>query len=203
MLRASEQDRADIAAERAAYREAPVVREAARLVFLDETGINTQMTPTHARAPRGERALGSVPCGSWHRVTVLGALSTEGMLAAMSIEASTSAAVFLAFVEQVLLPVLRRDKPDAVVVMDNLSAHKRADVLATFEAAGIAVRFLPRYSPDLSPIEPGWSKLKGILRAKEARTVDALDRELGPALDAITATDAKAWFRLCGYPNLN
>ncbi|MBK4723025.1 transposase [Azospirillum sp. YIM DDC1] len=102
-----------------------------------------------------------------------------------------------------LLPVLRRDKPDAVVVMDNLSAHKRTDVLATFEAAGIAVRFLPRYSPDLSPIEPGWSKLKGILRAKEARTVDALDRELGPALDAITATDAKAWFRICGYPNPN
>nr|WP_246500142.1 IS630 family transposase [Azospirillum soli] len=202
-MRASEQDRADIAAERAAYRQDPVVREAARLVFLDETGINTQMTPTQARAPRGERAWGSVPCGSWHRVTVLGALSADGMLAAMSIEASTSAAVFLAFVEQVLIPVLQREKPDAVVVMDNLSAHKRADILATFKAAGVAVRFLPRYSPDLSPIEPGWSKLKSILRTKEARAVDALNRELGPALDAITATDAKAWFKLCGYPNLS
>lgn len=202
-LRASEQERADIAAERAAYRDDAVVQEPARLVFLDETGINTQMTPTHARAPRGQRALGSVPCGSWHRVTVLGALSAEGMLAAMSIEASTSSAVFLAFVEQVLLPVLRRDKPGAVVVMDNLSAHKRADILAAFETAGIRVRFLPRYSPDLSPIEPGWAKLKGILRAKEARTVNALNEELGPALNAITATDAKAWFKLCGYPNLN
>ncbi|WP_353857513.1 IS630 family transposase [Azospirillum formosense] len=214
-LRASEQERADIAAERAAYRDDAVVHEPARLVFLDETGINTQMTPTQARAPRGQRALGSVPCGSWHRVTVLGALSAEGMLAAMSIEASTSSAVFLAFVEQVLLPVLRRDKPGAVVVMDNLSAHKRADILAAFETAGIRVRFLPRYSPDLSPIEPGWAKLKGILlepgwaklkgilRAKEARTVEALNEELGPALNAITATDAKAWFKLCGYPNLN
>jgi transposase len=202
-LRASEQKRADIAAERTAYRQDALVSEPARLVFLDETGINTQMAPTYARAPRGQRATGSVPCGSWHRVTVLGALSAAGMLAAMSIEASTSADVFLAFVEKVLLPVLQRDKPDAVVVMDNLSAHKRADILAAFNAAGIAVRFLPRYSPDLSPLEPGWSKLKGILRAKEARTVDALDRELGPALDAITASDAKAWFKLCGYPNLN
>ncbi|MBY3757599.1 hypothetical protein GBZ26_09905 [Azospirillum formosense] len=123
-------------------------------------------------------------------------MSAEGMLAAMSIEASTSSAVFLAFVEQVL-------QPGAVVVMDNLSAHKRADILAAFEAAGIRVRFLPRYSPDLSPIEPGWAELKGILRAKEARTVDALNQELGPALNTITATDAKAWFKLCGYPNLN
>ena len=202
-LRASEQERTDIAAERAAYREDAVVHDPARLVFLDETGINTQMTPTHARAPRGQRALGSVPCGSWHRLTVLGALSADGMLAAMSIEASTSSAVFLAFVEPVLLPVLQRDKPGAIVVMDNLSAHKRADILAAFDAAGIRVRFLPRYSPDLSPIEPGWAKLKGILRAKEARTVEALSEELAPALNAITATDAKAWFKLCGYPNLN
>lgn len=134
---------------------------------------------------------------------MLGALSTEGMLAAMSLEASTSADVFLAFVETVLVPILGPDKPNAVVVMDNLSAHKRTDILATFKAAGVAVRFLPRYSPDLSPLEPGWSKLKGILRAKEARTVEALDRELGPALDAITPSDANAWFKLCGYPNLH
>ncbi|WP_137104649.1 transposase [Azospirillum argentinense] len=87
-LRASEQERTDIAAERAAYRGVAVVHEPARLVFLDETGINTQMTPTQARAPRGQRALGSVPCGSWHRVTVLGALSAECMLAAMSIDLS-------------------------------------------------------------------------------------------------------------------
>ncbi|NUB11818.1 hypothetical protein GAY28_03295 [Azospirillum brasilense] len=125
------------------------------------------------------------------------------MLAAMSIEASTSSAVFLAFVEQVLLPVLRPAKPGAVVVMANLPVHKRADILAAFEAAGIRVRFLPRYSPDLSPIEPGWAEPKGIRRAKEARTVDALNQELGPALNTIPATDAKAWFKLCGYPNLN
>ncbi|TWA70396.1 DDE superfamily endonuclease [Azospirillum brasilense] len=125
------------------------------------------------------------------------------MLAAMSIEASTSSAVFLAFVEQVLLPLLRRDKPGAVVVMDNLSAHKRADILAAFESARIRVRLLPRYSPDLSLIEPGWAKLKEILRTMEARTVDAFNEELGPALKAITAIDAKAWFKLCGYPNLN
>ncbi|MBP2314768.1 transposase, partial [Azospirillum soli] len=89
------------------------------------------------------------------------------------------------------------------ILPERVAAHKRADILAAFETAGILVRFLPRYSPDLSPIEPGWAKLKGILRAKEARTVNALNEELGPALNAITATDAKAWFKLCGYPNLN
>jgi len=177
--------------------------DAAALVFLDETGINTQMTPSYARAPKGQRAVGAVPHGSWHRLTVLGALGSQGVLAAMSVEAATSAAVFLAFVEQVLIPALRRHRPDALVVMDNLSAHKSPRVLAAFAQAGIAVRFLPRYSPDLSPIEPGWSKLKATLRAQEARDVDALNQALGPALDAISPQDAQAWLRNCGYAILN
>lgn len=128
-------------------------------------------------------------------------LNTAGVLAARTIEAATSAAVFLAFVQQVLIPALRQHKPDTLIVRDNLSAHKRADVLAAL--AGFTVGFLPRYSPDLSPIEPGWSKLKTMLRTREARSVEALERELGPALDAITADDAKAWFRHCGDKGLN
>jgi transposase len=143
-----------------------------------------------------------VPWGRWERLTVLGALAAEGVLAAMSVAAATSARVFLAFVEQVLVPALR-PRPDAVVVMDNLAAHKAEAVRHAFEAAGIDYRYLPAYSPDLNPIEPCWSKLKGRLRAEAARSLDALDAALGPALDTITAEDARGWFRLAGYPAPN
>jgi transposase len=143
-----------------------------------------------------------VPWGRWERLTVLGALAAEGVLAAMSVAAATSARVFLAFVEQVLVPALR-PRPDAVLVMDNLAAHKAEAVRHAFEAAGIDYRYLPAYSPDLNPIEPCWSKLKGRLRAEAARSLDALDAALGPALDTITAEDARGWFRLAGYPAPN
>jgi len=157
------------------------------------------MSRAHARAAGGGRAIGKVPCGRWRRLTVLGALATEGVLGAMSVGAATSARVFLAFVEQVLIPALQR-RPDAIVVMDNLAAHKAAPVRRAFEAAGISYRYLPAYSPDLNPIEPCWSKLKGRLRAEPARSLDALEAALGPALATVTAEDARGWFRLCGYP---
>ena len=160
------------------------------------------MTRAYARAARGRRALGKVPRGRWGRLTVLGALALDGVVASMSVAAATSAAVFLAFVEQVLAPALR-GRPDAIVVMDNLPAHKAARVRAALERAGIEHRYLPAYSPDLNPIEPCWSKLKGCLRTKAARSLDVLDTELGPALATITAEDARGWFRLAGYPALN
>ncbi len=142
--------------------------------------------------------MGKVPGGHWERLTVIGALGLEGVVASMSIAAATTAAVFLAFVEQVLLPALR-GRPDAIVVMDNLGAHKAEPVRRALEAAKITYRYLPSYSPDLNPIEPCWSKLKGGLRARAARTLAALEAELGPALATITAQDAHGWFRLCGY----
>ena len=198
-LRAAEQDRPEIAAERERYREQIAAISVDRLVFVDESGITTKMTRPHARAPRGQRAYGRCPFGSWQRLTVLGALSTEGIVAVMSIEAATSTPVFLADLEQVLVPELKRRKPDAVVVMDNLRPHKAASVGQVLEAAGFGLIYLPRYSPDLNPIEPGWSKLKARLRAKAARTIEILDAELGSALRAITPPDAKAFFRHAGY----
>jgi transposase len=168
-------------------------------VLLDECGVDTRLTRTYARAPRGRRATGKVPWGRWRRLTVLGALALDGVIGAMSVAAATSTRVFLAFVEQVLAPALR-SRPDAVVVMDNLAAHKAERVRAALEAAGIAYRFLPSYSPDLNPIEPCWSKLKGRLRTEPARSLDALDAALGPALATITAEDARGWFRHAGYP---
>jgi len=144
------------------------------------------MTRLHARAPRNERARGSAPCGHWRRLTVLGALSGEGMVAAMSIEAATTTQVFLAFLRAVLVPELRRRHPNATVLMDNLPAHKPRAVETVLTEAGFKLLCLPRYSPDLSPIEPGWSKTKSALRATEARTPEALDAALASALDSIT-----------------
>jgi transposase len=174
-----------------------------RLVFLDECGVLTNMARLRGRSPRGSRAVGTVPCGRWKRLTVLGALGIGGMLEAMSIEAATSGAVFLAYLDEVLLPELRRRKPDAVLVLDNLRAHKTAAVRRLLDRSGFLYRYLPPYSPDLSPIEPAWAKLKAELRRVAARTTEALHQALGPALDTITARDAAGFFRHAGYGRPN
>ena len=121
----------------------------------------------------------------------------------MTVAAVTSTAVFLAFVEQVLIPTLLRERPDAIVVMDNLAAHKAGVVRKAFDQAGISSgishRRLPACSPDLNPIEPAWSKIKTHLRAKAARTRDALERAIPDALGTITPSNAQGWFRTTGY----
>lgn len=170
-----------------------------RLVFLDECGVLTTMARLRGRSPRGTRACASAPFGHWTRVTVLGALGAEGILGAMSVEAATNAAVFCAYLDQVLLPELRRTKPDAVLVMDNLPAHKAPRVRALLDASGFGYRYLPAYSPDLNPIEPGWAKVKAELRRVAARTATALHEACGPALASITPQDAAGFFRHCGY----
>jgi transposase len=129
----------------------------------------------------------------------LGAISLAGMVAAMSVDAATDGATFAAYLEPVLLPVLRERKPDAVLVMDNLRPHKTPEVQAVLDGSGFPYRYLPRYRPDLSPIEPGWAKVKSYLRRVAARTVEALHQALAPALNSITAQDAAGFFRHCGY----
>jgi transposase len=163
----------------------------------------TNMARLWGRSPRGTRAVGTVPFGHWTRLTVLGALGTGGMVAAMATEAATSGAVFLAYLEQVLLPELRRTKPEAVLVLDNLRAHKTAAVRKLLDHSGFLYRYLPAYSPDLSPIEPAWAKLKAELRRVAARTAEALQQALGPVLDTITAQDTAGFFRHAGYGRPN
>ena len=174
-----------------------------RLVFLDECGVLTNMARLRGRSPRGARAYGAAPCGHWKRLTVLGALGVGGMVAAMATEAATSGAVFHAWLERVLLPALRRARPDAVLVLDNLRAHKTDAVRDLLDRSGFAYRYLPSYSPDLSPIEPAWAKFKAELRRVAARTVEALHQALRPALDTITAQDASGFFRHAGYARPN
>jgi transposase len=187
-----------VAEARRAWRAELAGIDPARLIFIDETGIDTRMTRAYARAARGERAVGKVPRGRWERLTVLGALALDGIVASRGVAAATGTAVFLAFAEEVLVPALR-ERPDALVVMDNLAAHKSAAVREALDRAGLAHRYLPSYSPDLNPIEPAWSKLKTQLRAVGARSKEALGAALGPALATITAQDARGWFRLAGY----
>ena len=161
--------------------------------------MTTNMRRTYARAPGGQRARGAAPAGRWRRLTVLGALAVDGVAGAMSIERATDTAVFLAYLDRVLIPELRARKPDAVVIMDNLSPHRAPAVRARLEAAGFELILLPRYSPDLNPIEPMWSKVKEALRAAAARTVAALEAALSDALARITAKDAHGFFRSCGH----
>ena len=165
-------------------------------MFLDESGVTTEMTRRYGWAPRPERVSEAVPAGHWRTLTVLAALTTTGVLASMSIESPTDGDVFLAFVEQVLAPRL---EPGHVVVLDNLSAHKVAGVRQLIEERGAQLLYLPPYSPDLNPIEQAWSKLKQQLRGVKARLLEQLEPAIADALSAITAQNARAFFRHCGY----
>ena len=152
------------------------------MVFIDETWVKTNMTRQRGRAPRGERLIASVPHGHWTTSTFIGALRCDGLTAPCVIDGAINGELFLAYVEQMLVPTLRTGD---LVVMDNLGSHKVAGVRAAIEAAGAQVAFLPAYSPDLNPIEPVFAKLKAVLRAKSLRTVDALWDAIGEISAAI------------------
>lgn len=153
------------------------------------------MTRGYARAGGGRRVHEGAPAGHWKILTILGAMSLAGLIATMTIEEPTDGDIFLAFVEQVLCPVLR---PDDVVVMDNLSAYKVAGVGLLIHAAGAQLLNLPPYSPDLNPIEKAWSKLKQLLRSVKPRTAHDLDQAIAELLHQITPQNARSWFHHCG-----
>jgi transposase len=154
------------------------------------------MTRLWGRAPREERVREEVPDGRWQVLTTLGTMSPRGIEAVMTAPSATDGDVFRAYVEQVLCARLQ---PGDVVVMHNLSAHKVAGIRQLIEARGVQVLYLPPYSPDLNPIEKAWSKFKQFLRSAKARTAEALDHAITEALKTISAENAAAWFRSCGY----
>lgn len=164
-------------------------------VFLDETGVNVAMARQYARSPQGERAHTSKPINKGKNITVLGALSLDGIMASMTVEGSTDAQVFLTYVQTILVPTLHAGQ---VVFMDNLSSHQVDGVKEAIDSVGARLEYLPPYSPDLSPIEKCWSKFKAILRAKAARSRDVLDQAITEALAMITPQDARGWFAHCG-----
>jgi transposase len=165
-------------------------------VFVDESGVTTQMTRHYGRAPGGERVGEATPQSHWRTLTVLGAITHKGVLASMTIEDATDGDVFLAYVEQVLCPKL---KVGQLVIMDNLGAHKVEGVREKIQARGAGLVYLPPYSPDFNPIEQIWAKVKHWLRSAKARTVEILEQAVGEALNAVTAEDTAGCFAGCGY----
>jgi len=154
------------------------------------------MTRRYGWAPRPQRVSEAVPAGHWRTLTVLAALTLEGVLASMTIESPTDGDVFLAFLEQVLGPKLQ---PGHVVVLDNLGAHKVEGVRGLIESRGAQLLYLPPYSPDFNPIEQAWSKVKQLLRGAKARLLDQLEPAIARSIAAITPQNAQAFFRHCGY----
>lgn len=167
-----------------------------KLVVVDESGINTSMTRTRGRAAPGERVSGAVPQGHWKTLTMIGALRLEGMAAAVTVDAATDTDVFGAFVHDALVPALR---PGDVVLWDGLAPHKAQQMEEEIERAKAKLIPLPPYSPDLSPIEPCWSKVKGHVRDVEPRTAEALGRAAAEGFASVSAADAHGWFKKCGY----
>jgi transposase len=193
-LHADQRDRPDVQAERERYRQEVGTIETRRLVFVDETGITTTMTPAYARGPRGERVVDSVPA-SWETVTVIAALGLDGVRAPVVYPGATNTAVFQAYVDQVLVPELRAGD---VVVFDNIKPHLTAGVAQSIAGARAQVLPLPAYSPDYTPIEEMFSKLKQGLRRAEARTKARLYDAVGEVLRSVTHQDILGWFQHVG-----
>jgi transposase len=182
--------------ERAAWRAQASQLDARQLVFIDECGSNIALTLRYGWALKGQRATGSVPRNRGKNTTLIASLGWDGMGESMIIEGSADTAAFEQYVESILAPHLSAGQ---IVVMDNLRCHKSEKVRLAIEARGCRVLFLPGYSPDFSPIEETFSKLKTFLRRMGARTREALEEAICQALLTITAADAPGWFRHCGY----
>jgi transposase len=166
-------------------------------VFVDETGTTIALTPLYARAPKGQRAVGKVPRNYGANTTLLASLSRQGMGEAFILEGAADAVAFELYIEQILAPSLRSGQ---IVIMDNLSIHQGERVRQAIEGKGCQLLFLPAYSPDFSPIEEAFSKLKAYLRRVGARTHEDLFEAIAAALLTVTAADARGWFTHCGYP---
>jgi transposase len=185
-----------VATERLIWRTTQPDLDPARLVFIDETGASTRMARLYGRSRRGSRCVAAIPHGHWKTTTFVGGLRLAGMTAPMVLDGPMDGPAFLAYVEQVLVPTLQ---PGDIVVLDNLPAHKPAQVRQTIEATGAELRYLPRYSPDLNPIEMAFSKLKALLKTAAARTIHDLWRAIAEAISCFTADQCRNYFVAAGY----
>lgn len=196
VLKAAEQDRPDVAQQRAEWKVRQAGLDPHRLVFIDETWAKTNMTRPRGRSLQGTRLVAAVPHGHWKTTTFLAALRTSGLTAPLVVDGAINGELFLAYVRQQLVPTLR---PGDIVIMDNLSSHKREGVRESIESAAAQLIYLPPYSPDLNPIEHAFSKFKWLLKTAEERTVSALWQTCGKLLDRFTETECRNYFRHCGY----
>ena len=193
-LHADERDSPRIRRKRRAFRRTMAGIDPEHVVAIDETGANTAMTRTYGRAPRGQRVKGSVP-GQWKSVTLIAGVRLSGIVAPMAFEGAMDTPTFQSYVEQILKPQLQ---PGDVVIWDNLKPHKDKTACASVEQAQARVEPLPPYSPDLTPVEKLWSKVKGVLRTVAGRTTEAVFGAMRTAFDLVTLQDIRGWFRSCG-----
>lgn len=196
MIHAAEQDRADVAERREAWKNQQQEWDPGRLIFIDETWVKTNMTRLRGWAFSHQRVVDKVPHAHWKTTTLIAALGCEGMRCSMTLDGPVDGEAFEAFVGEVLVPTL---KAGDVVVMDNLSSHKMQAVRRRIEAAGAELEYLPPYSPDLNPIENAFSKVKEAFRSLAIRSAERLWSSVQEVLDLITASDAKGYFKHCGY----
>ena len=168
----------------------------ARLVFIDETSTSTNMVRLRGRCRRGERLIGRVPQGHWKTMTFVAGLRHNRMVAPFVVDGPMTRAVFLAYLEQCLRPTLKRGD---VVIIDNLPAHKGDAVEQVIKAARASLLYLPKYSPDLNPIEQAFSKLKALLRKAAERTIPDLWRKIGSLVAAFSAQECRNYFKHAGY----
>lgn len=196
MTRAAEQQRPDVAEARRVFHAAQPLLDPGRLWFLDEVATTTNMARRYGRSPAGERLVDHVPHGHWKVTTALAALGRDGFKAAMTCDGALNGDLFVAYVEQCLVPELRAGD---VVVLDNLAVHKRREAQEAVEAAGATLLFLPPYSPDLNPIEMAFSKLKAVLRKAKERTVEGLRAAVFAAFDAFTPQECSNFLAAAGY----
>lgn len=183
-------------ARRQRWRDETASLAADRLVVVDETSTSIALTRRYAWAPSKERAVGVVPRNHGTPTTLVASLTPNGVGPAMTLAGALNTEAFYVYVRDLLGPSLR---PGQIVLLDNLSAHHAAAVRDLIEDRGCAVLYLPPYSPDFSPIELAFAKLKAFLRQVGARTQEELDAALQRAVDLITTTEARNFIRHCGY----
>jgi transposase len=198
-LRAAEQKRKDVARARRKWIREQGLLDSTKLVFIDETSVNTNMVRLYGRCPCGERLVDHVPLGQWKTMTFVSALRHDGMVAPMLIEGPMNGELFLAYVEQCLAPTL---KPDEIVMVDNVATHKVAGVAEAIEAAGATLRFLPKYSPELNPIEMPFSKFKAHLRKLAQRTIPGIRRGIRSFLASLTGQECANYLSHAGYASI-
>jgi len=195
-LRAAEQDRADVAASRAAWRALQPKLAPERLVFIDETWTKTNMTRLRGRSLKGVRLVASAPHGHWRTSTFIAGLRHDRLVAPTVFDSAMNGEAFLAYVEQQLAPTLSAGD---LVVLDNLASHKVAGVREAVEARGASLLFLPPYSPDLNPIEQVFAKLKQLIRSAAPRSRETLWRTLGPMMDRFRPPECTNYLVAAGY----
>jgi putative transposase len=196
---ASERDRPDVARRRVQWTSRQNQIDPERLVFIDETWTKTNMEPLRGWAPCGQRLIAKVPHGHWKTMTFIAALRHDRIDAPWVLDGPINAEAFTTYVEKVLVPTLR---PGDLVIMDNLGSHKGKAVRRAIRSAGAKLFFLPKYSPDLNPIEQVFAKLKHLLRKAAARTLEAVVTAIGELLGTYTARECANYFVNAGYERI-